>query len=84
MPDDLPVDSSWEDTYDNYQPSRASSDESDDRNFEQSGNTEESLAQHLDWQLLLTPFSETDEAIATAIIDSIDHNGYLATSLEDR
>jgi RNA polymerase sigma-54 factor len=83
IPDDLPVDSSWEDTYDNYQPSRASSDESDDRNFEQSGNTEESLAQHLDWQLLLTPFSETDEAIATAIIDSIDHNGYLATSLED-
>ena len=39
--------------------------------------------QHLEWQLLLTPFSETDQAIATAIIDSIDHNGYLTTSLED-
>ena len=83
MPDDLPVDSSWEDTYDNYQPSRASSDDSDQRNYEQSGNNEESLAQHLDWQLLLTPFSETDEAIATALIDSIDFNGYLTTSLED-
>ncbi|WP_455366083.1 RNA polymerase factor sigma-54, partial [Kaarinaea lacus] len=83
MPDDLPVDSSWEDTYDSYQPSRASGDDSDQRNYEQPASSGESLAQHLDWQLLLTPFSETDQAIATAIIDSIDHNGYLTTSLED-
>ncbi|WP_455375008.1 RNA polymerase factor sigma-54 [Kaarinaea lacus] len=82
IPDDLPVDSNWEDTYD-YAPSRASSDDSDQRNYEQPSSTSESLAQHLEWQLLLTPFSETDEAIATAIIDSIDHNGYLATPLED-
>ncbi|WP_455218845.1 RNA polymerase factor sigma-54, partial [Kaarinaea lacus] len=82
IPDDLPVDSNWEDTYD-YAPSRASSDDSEQRNYEQSGNVSESLAQHLEWQLLLTPFSETDEAIATAIIDSIDHNGYLSTPLED-
>jgi RNA polymerase sigma-54 factor len=82
IPDDLPVDSNWEDTFD-YAPSRASSDDSDQRNYEQPSSTGESLAQHLDWQLLLTPFSETDQAIATAIIDSIDHNGYLATPLED-
>jgi RNA polymerase sigma-54 factor len=83
IPDDLPVDSSWEDTYDSYQPSRASSDDPDQRNYEQPASIGESLAHHLEWQLLLTPFSETDQAIATAIIDSIDHNGYLATSLED-
>ena len=82
IPDDLPVDSNWEDTYD-YAPSRASGDDSEQRNYEQSGNVSESLAQHLEWQLLLTPFSETDEAIATAIIDSIDHNGYLSTPLEE-
>lgn len=82
IPDDLPVDSNWEDTYD-YAPSRASSDDSDQRNYEQPSSIGESLAQHLEWQLLLTPFSETDVAIATAIIDSIDHNGYLATPLED-
>jgi RNA polymerase sigma-54 factor len=82
IPDDLPVDSSWEDTYDSYQPSRASSDE-DQRNYEQPSSSGESLAQHLEWQLLLTPFSETDQAIATAIIDSIDHNGYLTTDLEE-
>ena len=82
IPDDLPVDSNWEDTYD-YAPSRASGDDSEQRNYEQSGNTSESLAQHLEWQMLLTPFSETDNAIATAIIDSIDHNGYLSTPIED-
>ena len=82
IPDDLPVDSNWEDTYD-YAPSRASSDDSDQRNYEQSGNVGESLAQHLEWQMRLTPFSEMDEAIATAIIDSIDHNGYLATTVEE-
>jgi RNA polymerase sigma-54 factor len=82
IPDDLPVDSSWEDTYDSYQPSRAAGDD-DQRNYEQPSSAGESLAQHLEWQLLLTPFSETDQAIATAIIDSIDHNGYLTTSLED-
>jgi len=82
IPDDLPVDSNWEDTFD-YAPSRASGDDTDQRNYEQSSNAGESLAQHLDWQLLLTPFSETDQAIATAIIDSIDHNGYLSSSLEE-
>ncbi|MGD8570299.1 MAG: RNA polymerase factor sigma-54, partial [Gammaproteobacteria bacterium] len=84
MPDDLPVDSSWEDTYESYLPSRAaSSDDNDQRNYEQPSSSGESLAQHLEWQMLMTPFSETDQAIATAIIDSIDHNGYLSSTLEE-
>jgi RNA polymerase sigma-54 factor len=84
MPDDLPVDSSWEDTYESYLPSRAaSSEDSDQRNYEQPSSSGESLAQHLEWQMMMTPFSETDQAIATAIIDSIDHNGYLSSTLEE-
>ena len=51
IPDDLPVDSSWEDTYD-YAPSRASSDDSDQRNYEQPSSVGESLAHHLDWQMI--------------------------------
>jgi RNA polymerase sigma-54 factor len=38
------------------------------------------LAEHLLWQLNLTPMSERDHAIALAIIDSIDDNGYLHES----
>ncbi|NHX34778.1 RNA polymerase factor sigma-54, partial [Escherichia coli] len=31
----------------------------------------------------LTPFTDTDRAIATAIIDSIDDSGYLTTAISD-
>jgi len=40
------------------------------------------LREHLLWQLNLAPFSEADRAIALAIIDSIDDDGYLQTSCE--
>ncbi|NOZ52655.1 MAG: RNA polymerase factor sigma-54 [Gammaproteobacteria bacterium] len=83
MPNDLPVDSSWEDTYESYTPPSRTSTDSEMRNFEQPSSSDQNLAQHLEWQMLLTPFSETDMAIATAIIDAIDHNGYLATNLDD-
>jgi len=83
MPNDLPVDSSWEDTYESYTPPSRASADSDMRNFEQPSSSDQNLAQHLEWQMLLTPFSETDMAIATAVLDAIDHNGYLTTNLED-
>lgn len=84
IPNDLPVDSSWDDTYDSFSPSRSGSgSDADNRNYEQPSSAGESLAEHLQWQMLMTPFSETDMAIATAIIDSIDHNGYLSTGTDD-
>jgi len=82
IPNDLPVDSSWEDTYDNYVPSRNAADP-DSRGFEQADHSDESLHEHLTWQMELTPFSDTDRLIATAIIDAIDQSGYLASDLED-
>lgn len=86
MPDELPVDSNWEDVYDSVLPaSSAASSSSDDdyRGFENQGDGGESLQEHLQWQMRLTPFSETDMQIATAIIDSINEEGYLTGSLED-
>ena len=85
IPTDLPVDSSWEDTYDNYSltSSVARKDDGDMRPYEQASGDSGSLQAHLEWQLLLTPFSETDAQIAEIIIDSIDHNGYLTATLED-
>lgn len=35
------------------------------------------------WQVGLTPFSDTDRAIATSIVDAIDDTGYLTVSLEE-
>lgn len=85
IPDDLPVDSSWDDIYDNIAAPSSSntSSASDNREYEFSGNTEESLHQHLNWQMQLTPFSDTDRAIAEFIIDAINDDGYLSISLED-
>ena len=85
IPEDLPVDSSWDDIYDNIASpaSSASTSGADTRDFELSGNTEESLHDHLRWQMQLTPFSDTDRAIAEFIIDAINDDGYLGISLED-
>ncbi len=35
------------------------------------------------WQVDLTPFSDTDAAIATSIVDAVDDTGYLTVPLED-
>jgi RNA polymerase sigma-54 factor len=81
IPEELPVDSAWEDIYDT--PVGSSSPSEANRDFEVQGRTGESLQEHLLWQMRLTPFSETDMAIAVALIDSISDDGYLTTPLEE-
>lgn len=41
------------------------------------------LQEHLLWQMQLTPFSLTDCLIATTLIDSINEDGYLTSTVED-
>ena len=84
MPDELPVDSNWEDVYDSVAPpTSASAPAADDRGFENQSGGEETLQEHLLWQMRLTPFSDVDQLIAEAIIDSINDDGYLSTPLEE-
>jgi len=88
MPQDLPVDSSWDDTYDlqtsyNTSTSNTNGDDFSGMEYENRSGTEEGLHEHLMWQMRLTPFSDTDMAIATAIIDAIDDDGYLTQSVEE-
>jgi RNA polymerase sigma-54 factor len=83
LPDELPVDSGWEDVFDNTGSyTRTSSDSSYD-GFENQDSKEKTLREHLEWQLNLTPTSDIDKVIAMAIIDSLDDDGYLSESLED-
>ena len=84
IPDELPVDTVWEDIYDSmsHLPT-ASSAPADNTEMEVVSVTGESLQQHLDWQRELAPFSQTDSIIAQAIIDSINEDGFLAASIED-
>lgn len=81
IPEELPVDSAWEDIYDT--PVSAAVSEADDRDFESREHAAETLQDYLLWQMRLTPFSETDTVIAMAIIDSINEDGYLTTATEE-
>ena len=52
-------------------------------NYESQNCNDETLKEHLLWQLNLIPISDTDKAIATTIIDALDDDGYLNCDLDD-
>lgn len=84
MPDELPLDTSWDEIYTAGTPSGTGSDySSDDELPVYQGETTQSLQDYLMWQVDLTPFSDTDTAIATSIVDAVDEMGYLTVSLEE-
>lgn len=85
LPDDLPVDSDWEDIYDTTTASTKSSDSSDggDNFLENHSVSSDNLTEHLLWQINNRPISETDLVIAVAIVDAINDDGYLTESIED-
>ncbi len=86
IPDELPTDSQWEDTFDS-QPvvNVAASQPTGDAGLERENQDESSgsLQEHLLWQMRLTPFTDTEQTIATVIIDAIDNDGYLKANLDD-
>ncbi|MBM5740627.1 RNA polymerase factor sigma-54 [Klebsiella pneumoniae] len=47
------------------------------------GETTQTLQDYLMWQVELTPFTDTDRAIATSIVDAVDDTGYLTIQIED-
>jgi RNA polymerase sigma-54 factor len=85
LPDELPVDSAWEDTYESYDGSTSYSrgEDEDWDPYERCSGASESLRDYLYWQMRLTPFNERELAIATAIIDAISESGYLSLPLEE-
>lgn len=82
IPDDLPVDTDWDEIYD--APLLNSRTEGSEGGFIESqvGSGAETLHDHLLWQMELTPFSDQDRTIAESIIDSINDDGYLSVSIE--
>ena len=84
MPDELPVDTQWEDVYDSYLPatSHGGDDGSDFDPFAQQSRPQ-TLQDHLTWQLGLSRLSERDRTIGLAVIDAIDPDGYLRCDVED-
>jgi len=84
IPDELPVDSNWDDVFDTGATSFSAPDVSDNRDIMETVTISgDGLHDHLTWQVELTNFSATDRLIAHTVIDSIDDDGYLQTSVED-
>ena len=85
LPDELPVDSVWEDIYESYDGATSYSrgEDEDWDPYERYSGAGESLRDYLYWQMRLTPFNERELAIATAIIDAISESGYLSLPLEE-
>jgi len=84
IPDELPTDSNWDDTFDTGTISSSAPDQANTRDiFETITVSSGGIHGHLIWQLELTHFSETDTLIADTIIDAIDDAGYLPTSIQE-
>ncbi|EKJ83687.1 RNA polymerase factor sigma-54 [Escherichia coli] len=83
MPEELPLDASWDTIYTAGTPSGTNGDYIDDELPVYQGETTQTLQDYLMWQVELTPFSDTDRAIATSIVDAVDETGYLTVPLED-
>lgn len=84
IPSDLPVDSKWEDIYDgNSYGSQGGDSDHGGYEFDAQRTAVQTLADHLHWQRELTNFSDIDRAVASAIIDAIDDDGYLSLGIEE-
>jgi RNA polymerase sigma-54 factor len=84
IPDELPVDGEWEDVFDSTLPQGAPANPNDDdTDFERVSTHQESLQEHLLWQVNLLPMTALDRHIAHAIVDAINDAGYLETTIED-
>ena len=81
IPQDLPVDSHWDDV---FQPPAAPAYGGEAyRDFADTNSAAETLDDHLRWQLNLTPMSDTDRLIGTAIVDAINADGMLEAGIDD-
>lgn len=85
IPEELPTDSEWEDTFDHQHVGPAAQGQAIDNDIQRDNEDEssQSLQEHLLWQMRLTPFTELEQTIAILIIDAIEEDGYLKSTLEE-
>ena len=84
IPDDLPVDSNWDDIFDTGATSYSSPAADEHReSYDTFTVSRGDLHDHLNWQVDLTKLSDTDRLIATALIDAIDEGGYLTQDITE-
>lgn len=83
IPEELPVDTAWEDIYDAATHYSHDGGPAEYYDQECQDHGERNLQRHLLSQLNLITLSVADKAIAIALIDAINDDGYLTLSLEE-
>jgi len=83
LPEDLPVDTQWDDLLPSASAPPPPSEDIQDSDFLHQNTSSDSLRDQLLWQLNLTRMSDTDRVIAMTIIDATDENGRLLLGTED-
>lgn len=81
IPEELPVDTNWDDIYQSSLP--ASHNDAEEADFTTYTSEGETLQTHLLWQLNVAPLTDRDKTIAVNIIDCINEDGYLEESITD-
>ena len=84
IPKDLAVDTNWDDVYQSA-PSNTglSRQDNDDFDFESRRTVDETLQDHLYWQLNLSNLSDKDRSIAEMIVDAVEPSGMLGQTIDD-
>ncbi len=80
LPDDLPVDTDWDDVY-THQPTSLGSPEYEEREDNRQGHL--GLKEHVLEQINLLHFSSVDRLIAHCIVDSLDEKGFLDAEITE-
>ena len=80
IPDELPVDVSWDDVYPPTTATASARPAEEYNGFEERSSASETLREHLLWQLNLAPISERDRLAAAAVVGNIDDDGMLAAT----
>ncbi|OCY50787.1 RNA polymerase factor sigma-54 [Acinetobacter pittii] len=80
LPDDLPVDTEWDDVY-THQSTALATPEFEER--EDNRQVQLSLKEHILEQVNLLHFSKIDQLIAYCIVDALDDKGFLDAEMEE-
>ncbi|MCD6008319.1 RNA polymerase factor sigma-54 [Halomonas sp. IOP_31] len=80
IPEELALDSEWSDTYQDLAPSAGRSEDGPDL---ERNAADQSLQDHLRWQLDMTGLDSREHAIADCLIDAVNLDGYLDGQLDE-
>ncbi|SFD25877.1 RNA polymerase, sigma 54 subunit, RpoN/SigL [Thiohalospira halophila DSM 15071] len=84
LPDDLPVDTSWDDVYEpGSGASSGTAPAGEEGEYTVQNSAPEDLHDHLLWQLNMSHLTPRDTLIGEAVIDAVGDDGYLTADLEE-